>query len=313
MDDLYTNTSKAWAIISLILDLLGNSLILYGTKYHKAISLDTVSVWIIQQLSIIDIINGLLVILPIIIVLFNGWIFGNIICRFISVITIIPIVANIVLIVCLSFNKLYRCICPFRIPRTIIKKLIITLATFSLSLLLPVWLIYGISTGMLETKYSDSICLCTNHFSTTSHHWNKIIGLVLLIIVVGVQSFMLVVINMYLTLLAFWKETNQVRKMTIFAVVLITIGYLICVIPFLTYYTTRTQYDDSFSLRFVYFGMFFSSFSNPISCFFSNTRFREFVFQMVTCGRLKMSVQEYYSRNTSIKRQMIKNSNSRSL
>ena len=71
--------SLLWSNLSLILGITGNSYVLCATTRHKAINLDKISIWAIQQLSVVDLANCILVLVPITTVLYadETWFLGD--------------------------------------------------------------------------------------------------------------------------------------------------------------------------------------------------------------------------------------------
>ena len=55
---------QIWCHVCFLLGVLGNTFVLYATIYHKAIKMDKMSVWIIQNLAASDLANCFLVLLP---------------------------------------------------------------------------------------------------------------------------------------------------------------------------------------------------------------------------------------------------------
>ena len=109
--------SHIWCHISLLLGLLGNSYVLYSTILYKAIKLDKLSVWIIQNLAVSDLISSVIVLIPVIISLYadSNWVLGDTFCKTSFGYKYVGIVANMVLINILSFNKLARCLFPLHV------------------------------------------------------------------------------------------------------------------------------------------------------------------------------------------------------
>ena len=106
--------SHLWCHVSFLLGLIGNSYVIYSTVRHNAIKLDKLSIWIIQNLAVSDLVNTVLVLIPVIISLYADslWIFGDTFCELSFAYKYVGFVANVTLINALSFNKMMSVSAP---------------------------------------------------------------------------------------------------------------------------------------------------------------------------------------------------------
>ena len=99
-----------------VLGILGNAIVLYATIKHKAIRLDAMSIWLIQNLAATDFMNAGIMVLPAAVnnLCGNTWVFGSVLCEINAVVKYMFIVSNFYLLNILQFNKVYRCHYPLR-------------------------------------------------------------------------------------------------------------------------------------------------------------------------------------------------------
>ena len=107
---------------------------MHATIKHDAIKLDKMSVWIIQNLAVADILRGLFNVFPAIIVLTTGYEWPTV-CKILLAIKYCFIDANSFFVNALVVNKLYRCVVPLAWPPKQWHRVIVTcggLATSSI-------------------------------------------------------------------------------------------------------------------------------------------------------------------------------------
>ena len=167
--------SHTWCHTSLLLSLLGNSYVLYSTILYKAIKLDKLSVWIIQNLAVSDLISSVIVLIPVIISLYadSNWVLGGTFCKISFGYKYVGIVANMALINILSFNKLARCLFPLKtLHCSRIQKRVVTVTTVILSLLIPAYHLY-LSTlkSIALIQFSKPQCMCWMIYISEPYTW----------------------------------------------------------------------------------------------------------------------------------------------
>ena len=105
--------------------LSGNCFVLHGTAKHRAIKLDKMSVWIIQNLCVADLCRGLFNVFPTIITLTTGYTW-SIFCTILLAIKYCFIDATSFFVNALVINKLYRCLVPLACPPERHHRLLVT-------------------------------------------------------------------------------------------------------------------------------------------------------------------------------------------
>ena len=130
--------------LSIFLGILGNSVVLYGTIRHKALKLDKMSVWIAKNLSVADMCNCVVVLLPTLITQFKeGWMFGETLCNIHYSFRYSFFAANIFLPNVLSLNKLMRCLFLLRnLSPSQKQRISVTMATVTVSAIPTVWTLF---------------------------------------------------------------------------------------------------------------------------------------------------------------------------
>ena len=277
--------SKAWSILSLSLNLLGNTFVIFATWKFNAIKLDKLSVWIVKLLAAVDIGNGIFILLPVTIVLFHGWVFGDTFCKVSYTYKYVFIVINIFLINFFSMNKMYRCVAPLR-NRTVetrTQKRAIIIVTLTGSLLLPIYSFYTTFIGNYRViEYADAQYMCWSVYTGDDSCVDRVIVYLLGVFLNLIPCFTLVITNTFLTVFALVKAKNKINKMNIVVVILVTVMFLLSVLPYFVYYAMAgDMWSDVGLVRFVTFAVFLSSFSNPIVYLLTNQRFRNFTINFI--------------------------------
>ena len=110
-----------YSCLMVILSVLGNTIVIYGSARHDAIKLDKVSVIFIQNLAVADILYTLITVFPSSVTYFagkwvlgRGWCFVQAQCRF------VPGMVNCVLVLSITLHRLVLFTFPRRtiVPRT---------------------------------------------------------------------------------------------------------------------------------------------------------------------------------------------------
>ena len=277
---------QIWVQLSLILSLVGNTLVLYGTS-HRAIRLDKLSVWIIQNLAAADIMNSMLLMIPVLITLYNdgNWVLGHTFCLVMFVYKYTGCVANMVLMNCLSINKLLRCLYPLRrMTVSTTQRYVVTIVTGISSGILPLWACYGAWVGHTVTVvYSSLQFMCTSEWSDNVTSWHLAVGYVLAVLLNGAPCLLLCLVNVVLVGYALSKSTRPVNKMSIVMMVGLTTTFLVPWLPFFVYYVTvgNIAERDSSEIRIVTMVIFIASWTNFPVYLLTNKQFRDFTLGLV--------------------------------
>ena len=277
--------SQVWCHWSLIMGLLGNSFVLYSTVINKAIRLDKLSVWIIQNLAIVDFLNTLFLLLPVIISLYanNKWVLGDTFCRVFFVYKYVGFTANMVLINALSLNKMVRCLAPLR-SLACSKTLhwVVTAITAATAAITPAYSAYRtVVDDKFIVVFSASQCMCSSVQVSKAESWHKVVYYLIAGLLNGLPCVTLCVMNLFLVVYALRKSNRAVNKRNIVIVVLITASFLLFGLPYFFYSTKhgQTSGDNDPMLRFVTFTTFISFWSNPVIYLVTNQNFRSFTVQ----------------------------------
>ena len=295
--DIVNIISLIWVHISTILGITGNIFVLFTTTRHKAIKLDEVSIWTIQQLSVADLANCILVFVPITTVLYSNdtWVLGDTFCGVFAIYVYSFTVANIFLINVFSLNKLARCLLPLRtLAPSRKQKLAVTMVTLIASLLCPMWMLYGLYIGnFMEITFFKSQCTCSALFTTKVKDWQKSIPTFLSLTLTGIPCVVLVITNTILVVYAMRKSTNAVNRLNHLIVVLVTCTFLFSILPSFIMVLQTNNWGENLAVRIAYFLTFINSWSNPVVYLVTNPSFRRFTsgFFNRTMSRVKDCVQ----------------------
>ena len=133
-----------WNQMTILFSVIGNTFVIYATLCHKAIKMDKMSIWIINNVCVVDISNSCLVLLPSLISQYNGnWMFGESFCFIHYTYRYSFFLANIVLLNFLSLNKLLRCLYPLRnLSSSRRQRVIVTVIAAALSAIPMCWALY---------------------------------------------------------------------------------------------------------------------------------------------------------------------------
>ena len=296
---LFWKFQIAWGQISFLLGLLGNVFTLYATTTHNAIKLDKMSIWIIKNLAVADICNCFLVLLPILLYQYgkiNGLIvYGKNFNTIIACYKYTFFVANLYLVNLLSLNKLVRCLYPLRnLVPTKRPKIIVTMTAVFFSLVPTVWIAYGIKDGFLSMSHDwicpDNLYFGAAYFGFTSYQsdiisqTNALIHFITICTLNGLPCLTLVILNATLVFVAMAKSNSTINKTNVLIVVLVTVGFLISILPHFVQFFLFNQlslWDGVFHEEIAWSLTYFSTWINPFIYLAVNPSFKKF-----TAGRI---------------------------
>lgn len=261
--------------------------------FPRAIKLDKLSVWIIQNLAAWDLANTILLLVPVIGSLYahSTWPFSHPFCQVMFVYKYMGCVANGILINALALNKLLRCLFPLRI-RTIshAHRAAVSTLTVCGTLLLPIWSYYGACVAQfLVVEFSPGQCMCWSVFTGNSQSWQHSVGYFLATLLNGLPCLTLCFMNTFLVAFALKKSNTTVNKLNIVIVVLVTLAFILPMLPYFIYYMIHgNDWDSSIAqVRFVTFVMFISSWANPPIYLLTNRSFKMFTLRLLRRGRVQ--------------------------
>ena len=204
--------SLLWCQISVILGLTGNFYVLFATIRHKAIKLDKMSVWIIQNIAVVDISNCFFVGIPTITTLYaeGRWILGDTFCTVEFVYKYIFCIANMILINFLSLNKLIRCLFPLRnLYVSQFQRYSVSVVTAIVSLVSPMWSSYGaLVDGFYVVVFSASQGMCWAEYAEDITKWQVTLELLTTALTTALPCLTLVFMNV---LLVFYLDPFEIK------------------------------------------------------------------------------------------------------
>ena len=279
-----------WCYLALLLGVLGNLYVLHSTIKHNAIKMDKMSVWLIQNISVTDILHLLFLLVPILVSLHAGkvWILGSEACQVVSQYRYCAVLSNMILINILSLNKVLRCRYPLRnLHSTRRQRVAVTMVTVVLCATQPLWRWAWARSGDLAVSFSEYLCYCWDHETeTTSYLFNRLDLYCAILLQIGPCS-ALVIMNTVLIYIAFKHSHTNVNWANVSIVVFVTGVFLASILPHFVYFLkNRQNWTDSVELRWTVATTLVSTFSNPIIYFLTNPHFRTYTTQFVSnCSR----------------------------
>ena len=282
-----------WGTISFILGIVGNVLVLYATIVHKAIKLDKMSVWIINNLAVTDICNCVLVLLPTLLTQYGKLagiiIFGETFYEVMACYVYSFFVSSVFLVNFLSINKFMRCMFPLRnLNCSRVQKLCVTLFIVIVSSLPILWFAYSIFDGFqcLRNEWRLINYLGAGRIGHTQVNKaaeflkaKKVITFLLGTTLSGLPCITLVIVNTVLIIFAVRKSNSSINKQNLLIVVLVTTLFLLSLVPFfvniLTLFLGRNLSQELKELAWSF--LYISTWTNPFIYFGVNPTFRSFV------------------------------------
>ena len=286
--------SQLWCHLSLIFGVLGNSLVIYATVKHKAIKLDKLSVWIIQNLAVSDLINSIIVLVPVIVSLYanDQWILGDAFCTTSMFYNNCSVVASAILINALSLNKMLRCLFPLRFMNTSkTQQRLVTIVTAVSVMIIPAFQFYKFTIKHeFIVKFSPSRCQCVSFKKSFNITGAPISALLLVSITNLLPCLSMCTLNTILVTYALKKSNRGVNIWNILIVVLVTASFLFSMLPYFVFILVNYDVDRSaiivdryreLKMRVIVFITFLQLWSNPIIYLVTNQNFKNYMMQLV--------------------------------
>ena len=298
--------SIVWSHWSFLMGIVGNSFVLYSTIYHRAIKMDKLSVWIIQNLAVTDLVNSFLILSPVIVSLYadSQWVFGETFCKITYIYKYLGFTANVVLINALSFNKMVRCLSPLRnLGCSKSRRWLVTTVTAATSTIIPVFSVYRSTVDdKFAVVFSTSQCMCSSVPVAEIGSLQKILYLVFAGSLNGLPCFTLCAMNTFLVVYALKKCNRVMDKGNIVIVLLVTTSFLVSGLPYFFYSVKHghTSNNNDAFLRVVTFITFISLWSNPVIYLVTNKHFRTFTADYARgVSRVTMAVVQPHNQSLS--------------
>ena len=281
----------SWSSLALLGSVFGNSLILLATVRYKAIKLDKVSVELIKNIAVSDLMMGLFGVHPSLVALvYNAWPYGTLACRVTYYIAgPISYIAAVLQVCALHLNKIYTLAFPLRaIGRSRKLGYKICAAVWLLTALPPITFIV-VDSSDIKFQYRAYRCL----YGYTAPFWQWLLPIYVIIfnllpnIIVAVTTVSLMVIVK--------RARGRMNKQGIFTALYVGLAYLIANGPlsfFVIFFRaiishlisspdTRRVYEDKL-YTYASFVMFLNCFVNCFVYYRSVTSFKLFVRHMVS-------------------------------
>ena len=286
-----------WSSLSLITNLVGNSIVLLATIKYKAIKLDKVSVILIQNIAVSDILMGLNTIFPILTSLITDkWIFGDILC-YVQHYMKVPIFLSAELLICaMHINKLTCLTFPLK---SIYKKhttgYVLAVSMWVLACVIPSVQFY---VDKASITFDYRLYRCHYVFRAPVWKWARPLLLSTIMIVPNI----LVLLSTVTLMIFVWRKRRKINLQGAITSVYIGLAYVIAFGPvavnqsiIINLYPIMAK--DTRSFFFVVFSRiaFFTTFLNGMSNVFIYTvsvkSFGDFVsMRMIKPLRVKMRI-----------------------
>lgn len=272
MGTIFFHIQQVWYHICFVLGLSGNLFVLHGSIVHKAIKLDDMSLWIIKNLAVTDILNCVLFVLPMLITQYAGniWIMGDTLCKLSAIFRWTFGSANAFLINALSINKLHRCVFPLKsLMPSKRRKVLVTVSTILFCLISPSFIGARLMHVSADVLFHPSRSNCEQ----TGSHLMVIDKIVLLSTGFVLPNLLLVVTNAVLLGYAAKKTNTRLNKLNVLIVILVTASYLLSSLPsfiVLGMGVNGTPRDFAWSI------MFLSAWINPPIYVAVNSQFKAY-------------------------------------
>ena len=276
--------SGAYTTLVIVLDLAGNGFVIFATVARNAIKLDKMSVWIIQNLAVVDIANAIFVLIPAATTYFTDgiWMLGPFICKLIYGYKYIFILGNILLINFLSLNKLVRCLFPLRnLVSSRRQRLSVTFTVLVLTLIGPTRKLYATfisRKAMVRFSEVHSTCIAFEAVEGVEKAFQPLIERFMLFTFIVFPLIVLIAVNASVVCFAVRSTKRKVNRKNVLIVILVTLTFVATFTPFTVQYQKwgHSFHDAPVSLRLGLFVGFISSFSNPFIYIATNETFRNF-------------------------------------
>ena len=278
---------QIWNHASFIVGICGNVFLLYATVFHKALKIDGLSVWIVQNLALADLLNCVFV-LGVVLVSFDSgrqWVFGEGACTLVGLFYQVPLSANVFLLCALSVNKLLRCLFPFRYMVTT-KRAKITISAVAgflslTSVFYKAWEIWV--TGYLFPAFNnrDGICIMQTNSSIALDLTKTVPSAILMGLFTIISSLVLVVTNTAMVVFAARKTTSQrgVNRRNLLVLAIVSAAFVLSILPIIYTRVLRAAFKIRLNPRYRALGFFWSfinAWINPIIHMASSSSLRKF-------------------------------------
>ena len=269
----------SYTMLTFILGFGGNLFVVITSHLYHSIDLDAVTIVLVRQLAVADLLLILNTVLPTVITMFSGgWVLGNLICDITGHFNFIPVMVNIYLVLSLSIFKILTCKMPFRMRDVTTKHAwLMVLVSYLLAAVEFFESVFLAKSGM----YAPPVSRCLSKIYVTNPTlmlWNAAIP-------VGLPILGIVFCNAWIYIVA--RKVIQARGQGSHSRALLTICavsglFVLSWTPKLIYVTmvTITKQQIPWAVKISHFFPFINSVGNPIIYTFTNKRYGEFVYNL---------------------------------
>ena len=274
---------------------------LYSTICHKALKMDKMSVWIVQNVSVADICNCVFVLLPTLITQFSGrWVLGETLCYLFAEIRYLFFIANIFLLTILSLNKLIRCIYPLRnMSPTRKQRYMVTMVSVIFCVIPVCWWLYLWATDQhwiaVHSWYVGAFGICQPLLRPNSSMMRKAMETVNFVFFLILDCLMCTIMTVTNTILLIYaiKMTNRpVVKKNVIMVIAMCVIFIITFLP-----TPLIDMIDYWPIHYLpihvevaYSVGFISVWINPWIHFAINKKFQKFAMNRILFWRRREAI-----------------------
>ena len=299
----------SWSSLALLGSLIGNSLILLATVRYKAIRLDQVSVKLIKNIAVSDLVMGLFAVHPSLVALvYRAWPYGSLACKVTYFIAgPISYVAAVLQVCALHLNKIYTLVFPLRVvgrSRKLGYK--ICAAVWLLTAFNPISLI-AVDSSDVQFEYRAYRCM----YGYNAPIWKRL--LLSNVIVFNLLPNIIVAVTTVSLMVILKRARGRINKQGIFTALYVGIAYLIANGPlsfYIIFFRTIISrlisspeeikfYGDKL-YTFVSFIIFLNCFANCFVYYRSVMSFKLFVRHMFSYLPEKISTSTSFNRAAEV-------------
>ena len=299
----------SWSSLSLLGSVFGNSLILLAKIRYKAIRLDKVSVELIKNIAVSDLMMGLFAVHPSLVALaYNAWPYGTLLCKITYYIAgPISYVAAVLQVCALHLNKIYTLAFPLRaVGRSRKLGYKICAVVWLLTALNPISLI-AVDSSDVQFEYRAYRCM----YGYSAPIWKRL--LLSNVIIFNLLPNIIVAVTTVSLMVLVKRARGRVNKQGIFTALYVGLAYLIAngplsfyiiffrpIISRLTSSPEEIKFYGDKVYTFVSFIMFLNCFANCFVYYRSVMSFKLFVRHMFSYLPKKISTSRSLNRAAEV-------------
>ena len=277
---------STWKTISLVLCFTGNTFVLFSMKYD-AIRLDRISMYLVRRICFADLSHGTFQLLPKLISMIAGntWILGEEFAVLVVSTKSSFFLCNLALVCFLSVNKMLHCLNPLGMINSPswLKRLFDSFS--SLAFCTPsLWYFCMIVRGYYIIFYSE--LLCDLYLTTSKNNKYSYIEFIILIAFFLIPTFVLLVSNISLVIIAIKNAVRPLKKKCVIAIIVVSSFfclYAVSIFIWFCFYEFMPELDGMLKTplrvhasKLIFHLDTIASFINPVIYFVTLKCFRDF-------------------------------------